>query len=97
MEADNDLKLKDDVLVMCKALKQAGKFVIITHRFVVIVSCPSLVELGKSEFWGVSADPEWVIESEIGLESVIHADSDQEVVHTVGSSPDTILTDLIHQ
>ena len=50
MEADNDLKLKDDVLVMCKALKQAGKFVIIPHRFVVIVSCPSLVELGKFEF-----------------------------------------------
>ena len=50
MEADNDLKLKDDVLVMCKALKQAGKFVIITHRFVVIVSCPTMVELGKSEF-----------------------------------------------
>ncbi|KAF3943895.1 hypothetical protein CMV_029587, partial [Castanea mollissima] len=62
VEADNDLKLKDEVLVMCKALKQA----------------------------------EWVIESEIGLESVIHADSDQDVVHIVGSSPDTILRQNQH-
>ncbi|KAF3968296.1 hypothetical protein CMV_007792 [Castanea mollissima] len=67
-----------------------------TSRFVLIVSCPSLVELGKPEFRGVSADPEWVIESEIGLESVIHADSDQEVVHIVGSSPDTILRQNQH-
>ncbi|KAM3684567.1 hypothetical protein ACJW31_11G053600 [Castanea mollissima] len=96
VEADNDLKLKDEVLVMCKALKQAGKFVIITQRFVLIVGCPSLVELGKPEFRGVSADPEWVIESEIGLESVIHADSDQDVVHIVGSSPDTILRQNQH-
>ena len=96
VEADNDLKLKDEVLVMCKALKQAGKFVIITERFVLIVSCPSLVELGKPEFRGISADPEWVIESEIGLESVIHADSDQEVVHIVGSSPDTTMRQNQH-
>ena len=55
VEADNDLKLKDEVLAMCRALKQAGKFVIITERFVLIVSCPSLVELGKPEFQGISA------------------------------------------
>ena len=91
VEADNGLKLKDEVLVMCKALKKAGKFVIITERFVLIVSCPSLVDLGKPEFRGIASDLEWVIESEIGLESVIHADSDQGVVHIVGSSPDTLL------
>ena len=96
MEADNDLKLKDEVLAMCRALKQACKFVIIAQRFVLIVSCPSLVELGKPEFRGISADPEWVIESKIGLESVIHADSNQEVVHMVGSSPDTTMRQNQH-
>lgn len=54
------------------------------------------MELGKPEFRGISADPEWVIESEIGLESVIQADSDQEVVHIVGSSPDIILRQNQH-
>jgi hypothetical protein len=96
VEADNGSKLKDEVLVMCKALKQAGKFVIITERFVLIVSCPGLVDLGKPEFQGIAADPEWMIESEIALESVIHVDSDQGVVHMVGSSPDTLLRQNQH-
>ncbi|KAE8077724.1 hypothetical protein FH972_016258 [Carpinus fangiana] len=96
VEADNGSKLKDEVLVMCKALKQAGKFVMITERFVLIVSCLGLVDLGKPEFQGIAADPKWIIESEIGLESVIHADTDQGVVHIVGSSPDTLLRQNQH-
>ncbi|XP_059429987.1 uncharacterized protein LOC132163636 isoform X3 [Corylus avellana] len=96
VEADNGSKLKDEVLVMCKALKQAGKFVMITERFVLIVSCLGLVDLGKPEFQGIAADPEWMIESEIGLESVIHADTDQGVVHIVGSSADTLLRQNQH-
>lgn len=91
VEADNDMNLKDEVLVVCKSLKQAGKFVIVTERFVLIVSCPSLLDLGKPEFQGIPADPEWVMESQIGLESIIHADTDGGVVHIVGSSPDTLL------
>ncbi|XP_034206662.1 uncharacterized protein LOC117620640 isoform X2 [Prunus dulcis] len=86
VEADDSFRLKDEILVMCKELRQAGKFVIITHRLVLIVSCSSLVDLGKPEFRGVPADLEWVIESEVRLESVIHADCDQGVVHIVGSS-----------
>lgn len=84
-----DMKLQDETLVMCKALNPGGKFVITTKRIVLVVSCSSLKDLGKPEFEGVPADPEWVIESEIGLESVIHADIDKEVVHIVGSSSDT--------
>ncbi|KAL5806155.1 hypothetical protein ACOSQ4_028888 [Xanthoceras sorbifolium] len=85
MEADDGLKFKDEVLVMSKALKQAGKFVIVTQRLILIVSCSSLVNLGKPEFRGVAVDPEWVIESEISLDSVIHADTNEALVHIVGS------------
>nr|XP_011467498.1 PREDICTED: uncharacterized protein LOC101298156 [Fragaria vesca subsp. vesca] len=91
VEADGNLRLKDEIFVTCKKLKEAGKFVIITGRLVLIVSCSSLVDLGKPEFRGVPSDLEWVIESEIHLESVIHADCDQGVVHIVGSSSNTPL------
>ncbi|KAK3210972.1 hypothetical protein Dsin_002284 [Dipteronia sinensis] len=85
MEAEDGLKFKDEVLVMSKSLKQAGKFVIVTQRLILIVSCSSLVDLGKQEFEGVAVDPEWVIESEISLDSVIHADTNEALVHIVGS------------
>ncbi|WCJ32878.1 hypothetical protein M5689_014275 [Euphorbia peplus] len=92
MDVDDDgLKLKDEVFVMCKSLKQAGKFVVITERLMLIVSCPNLVELGKPEFRGVPIDPEWLIESEIGLDSVIHVDTSDGVVHIVGSSSDGLV------
>ncbi|KAA8547313.1 hypothetical protein F0562_003823 [Nyssa sinensis] len=90
-EADDGLKLKNEMLVMCKALKQGGQFVVITERLLVIVSCACLVDLGKPEFPGIPADPEWVIEAKIGIESVIHADRSGVVVHIVGSSSDTSL------
>ncbi|KAJ7978125.1 Vacuolar protein sorting-associated protein [Quillaja saponaria] len=90
MEADDSLKLKEEALVFCKALKEAGKFVIITERLVLIVFCPGLVNWGKPEFPGIAADLEWIIESEIGLESMILVDNDKEVIHIVGSSPDTL-------
>ncbi|XP_062008854.1 uncharacterized protein LOC133725578 isoform X1 [Rosa rugosa] len=91
VEADDSLRLKDEIFVMCKKLKEAGKFVIITERLVLIVSCSSLVDLGKPEFRGVPSDLKWVIESEIHLESAMHADCDQGVVHIVGSSSNTPL------
>ena len=90
-DMDDELRLKEEVLITCKALKQGGKFSIITERLILIVSCSSLAELGKPEFRGVPAAPEWVIETEIVLESVIHADSDDAVIHIVGSSSETML------
>lgn len=96
MEADDGLKYKDETLVVCKALKEDGKFVVLTERFILIVFCPNLVKLGKPEFCGIPADLEWIIESEIGLESIIHADTNQGVVHIVGSKPDTLLRQLRH-
>ncbi|XAR69469.1 hypothetical protein NMG60_11001060 [Bertholletia excelsa] len=91
-EADYGLKGKDEILLMCKALKQGGKFVTLTERFVLIVSCSSLVDLGKPEFRGVPADPEWVVEAEIGMDSIIHADASSEgVVHIVGIMSDPLL------
>ncbi|XP_057987743.1 uncharacterized protein LOC110642362 isoform X2 [Hevea brasiliensis] len=97
MEADDGLKLKDEVFVMCKSLKQAGKFIVVTERLMLIVCSPSLVDLEKPEFRGVPIDPEWLVESEIGLDSVIHADTEEGVVHIVGSSSDARLRQNQHQ
>ncbi|KAI7990467.1 putative vacuolar protein sorting-associated protein 13C [Camellia lanceoleosa] len=96
-EADNGLKLKDEHLIMCKALKQGGKFVLITERLILIVDCVSLVNLGKPEFRGIPANPEWVIEADIGIDTVIHADTSEGVVHIVGSSSDPLLRQNQHQ
>lgn len=90
-EADDSISLKDEVLVICNALKEDGKFVIITERLVLVVNSKSLEKLGKPEFRGVPANLEWVIEMEIGMDSIIHADNDGEVVHIVGSRSDVLL------
>ncbi|KAL6541687.1 hypothetical protein OROGR_011173 [Orobanche gracilis] len=81
------MKLKEDeeTLVTCKALKQCGEYVLITWKLILIVSCSGLKELGKPDFEGVPADPKWVVQSEIGMDSVILADNDGPVVHIVGS------------
>ncbi|XP_061363844.1 uncharacterized protein LOC133307357 isoform X2 [Gastrolobium bilobum] len=96
MEADDGLKFKDEKLVACKSLKEAGKFVVLTERFVSIVFSPRLINLSKPEFCGIPADLEWTIEWEIGLENIIHADSGQGVVHIVGSIPDSLLRQNQH-
>eukprot|EP00268_Persea_americana_P023609 TRINITY_DN23168_c0_g2_i2.p1 TRINITY_DN23168_c0_g2~~TRINITY_DN23168_c0_g2_i2.p1 ORF type:complete len:2954 (+),score=526.87 TRINITY_DN23168_c0_g2_i2:1710-10571(+) len=88
LEADNS-RLKDEIFVMCKALKQAGKFIIITKRLMLIVKCSSLVGFGSPDFV-VVADPERIIEMEIGLEGVIHIDREVVVVNIVGSSAETL-------
>ncbi|OVA10906.1 Vacuolar protein sorting-associated protein 13 domain [Macleaya cordata] len=85
MDAD-DAKFKDELFVMCKALKEPGDFVIITERHVLVVRCSSLVTLGTPDFHGVAADPEWQIEVEMSLESVIHVDREEEVLNIVGGS-----------
>ncbi|KAL2321117.1 hypothetical protein Fmac_030086 [Flemingia macrophylla] len=96
VEADDGLKFKDEKLVACKALKEAGKFVVITERFVLVVFSASLISLGKPEFSGIPVDLEWTIEWEIGLENIIHADSSQGVVHIVGSRPESLLRQNQH-
>lgn len=89
--SDSDDTLKDETLVLSKSLKLGGKFVIITERLILIVTSVSLANLGKPDFKGVPADPDWVIEAEITLDSVIHVDVDEEVVHIVGSSSDVVV------
>ncbi|XP_073032093.1 intermembrane lipid transfer protein VPS13 isoform X2 [Primulina eburnea] len=79
---------EDETLVMCKSLKQCGKYALITEKLILVFSCSSLIDLGKPEFEGVPADPSWVMQSEIRLDSVILADNDREVVHIVGSDSD---------
>lgn len=81
-----DVEEEDQVLVTCKALKESGKFVVITQRLILVVRCSSLIDFDKPDFQGISANPEWVIESEIYLDSVIHCDADESTVHIVGSA-----------
>jgi hypothetical protein len=87
--AEKSTKLRDETLISCKALKGGGKFVIITERLVMVVSCSSLIDLGKPHFQGVPANPEWVIEAEMGMDSIIHATNYEDVVHIVGSNTDS--------
>ncbi|XP_027919445.1 uncharacterized protein LOC114177994 isoform X3 [Vigna unguiculata] len=96
VEGDDGLKFKDEKLVACKGLKEGGKFVVLTERFVLIVFSPSLINLGKPEFCGIPVDLEWIIEWEIGLENIIHADSSEGVVHIVGSRPESLLRQNQH-
>ncbi|KAI3958319.1 hypothetical protein MKW98_011007 [Papaver atlanticum] len=94
----DDAKLKDEQFVMCKALKQPGEFVIVTERHVFVVKCPSLESFGTPEFHGVAADPDWKIEVEMSLESVIHVDREDEVLNIVGgSNSETPLRQHMHK
>ncbi|KAH6809791.1 hypothetical protein C2S51_027574 [Perilla frutescens var. frutescens] len=86
---ETDVNLRDETLVICKALKQCGQYVLITGRLILVFSCPNLIDFSSPNFKGVPADPKWEIQSEIGLDSVILADNDGEVVHIVGSGSDT--------
>ncbi|KAI3467952.1 hypothetical protein Pfo_024615 [Paulownia fortunei] len=94
---ETDMKLRDETLVMCKALKLCGQYVLITGRLILVVSCSSLIDLGTPNFEGVPADPKWVIQSEIAMDSVILADNDGEVVHIVGSGSDTSFRQNLQQ
>ncbi|KAG8383676.1 hypothetical protein BUALT_Bualt04G0038600 [Buddleja alternifolia] len=94
---ENDMKLRDEMLVMCKSLKQCGQYALITRRLILVVSCSSLIELGRPTFEGVPANPKWNIKSEIGMDSVILADNDGDVVHIVGSGSDTLFRQNLQQ
>ncbi|KAG9455236.1 hypothetical protein H6P81_008140 [Aristolochia fimbriata] len=88
LEAEES-KFKDEIFVMCKALKLPGKFIVITERMFIIFSSSSLVGFGLPEFPGI-ADPDWVIEVVIGLEGVIHIDREEAVVNVVVKNPETL-------
>lgn len=96
-EAGDGLKFKDEALVMCRALKQAGKFVIVTERLILLVSCPSLGDYANPDFQGIEADSDWDIESEIFLDSVIHVDANDGILHVVGCGSEAFLRQNQHQ
>lgn len=95
--AETDTKLRDETLVMCKALERSGEYALITHRLILVVSCSDLVDLGKPDFRGVPVDLKWTMQSIIGLDGVILADSDGKVVHIVGSGSETLLRQILKQ
>ncbi|VFQ74897.1 unnamed protein product [Cuscuta campestris] len=92
-EADDcSSNLKDEALIICNSLKEEGKFAIITKKLLLVVSSKIFANLGKPELQGVPANLEWVIETEIGMDSIIHFDLDeQSVVHIVGSRPEILV------
>ncbi|CAL9110355.1 unnamed protein product [Musa acuminata var. zebrina] len=83
-------RLKEEIFVMCKPLTQAGRFITISKRLVLVASCSCLLGLGSPEFVGVPPDPDWVIETEMTLESVVHIDRTEETVNIVGSCAESI-------
>jgi len=85
LQADGS-RLRDEAFVMCTALKQSGKFIVISEKSVFSVWCSCLVDLGSPAFVGVAADPEWVIETEMSLESIVHVDRTDDAVNVVGSN-----------
>lgn len=85
LQADES-RLKDERFIMCKELKQEGKFIVITDRLFVVVWCAQLVGFRSPEFVGVATDPGWVIETEMNLESVVHIDREENTVNIVGSN-----------
>ncbi|KAL6005778.1 hypothetical protein ACLOJK_032032 [Asimina triloba] len=93
LEASN-AKYNDEIYIMCKALKEPGKFVLITEQIVMIFECSNLVGFGSPEFAGV-ADLKWVIEAQMGLEAVIHIDREEDVLNIVGSR--TEILSRLHQ
>ncbi|ONK64446.1 uncharacterized protein A4U43_C07F26050 [Asparagus officinalis] len=82
-------RLRDEIFVMCKTLRHPGNFIIITERLVFSVCCSCLVDLDSPEFVGVAADPEWVIETEMSLESIVHIDRTGDALNIVGSNAET--------
>lgn len=88
LHIDNS-RLRDETFVMCKGLRQAGKFIVITEKLALICWCPSLVTLGTPDFAGVPPDIQWTVETEMNLNSIVHIDRTEEVVNIVGSHAET--------
>ncbi|XP_047313414.1 uncharacterized protein LOC124916706 [Impatiens glandulifera] len=91
-ETEDSLVLKDETLVLCKPLKPEGKFTVFTEKRILVINCLSLANIGNSDFPGVPASLDWMIEAEILMDSIIHADSSKDVVHIVGSSSDPLVS-----
>ncbi|CAN6484627.1 unnamed protein product [Victoria cruziana] len=82
MEA-GDARFKDESLVTCKALKQAGKFVIVTQRFMLVVKYSSLTSVSSIH------SPVWVVELEIDLGGIVHIDTEEQTMNIVSTSSET--------
>jgi len=82
-------RLKEETFVMCKILKEPGKFLVLTEKLLLLVSSAYLVDLGSPQFAGVPPDPQWSIDTEMHLKSVVHLDRSLEVVNIVGSNGET--------
>ncbi|MQL85896.1 hypothetical protein Taro_018429 [Colocasia esculenta] len=88
LEADNS-RFKDEIFVKCRALKQDGKFIVMTETLVMVISCPGLVGLGKPGFIGI-ADLIWAIEMEMCVDSIMHVDRELAMVNTIGNRVETL-------
>ncbi|KAM3191147.1 hypothetical protein ACQJBY_068843 [Aegilops geniculata] len=82
-------RLKDETFVVCKILREPAKFLVLSEKLLLLVSSRYLVDLGSPQFAGVPPDPQWAIETEMNLKSIVHLDRAQEVVNIVGSNGET--------
>lgn len=80
--------LKDEVYVSCKALKKEGGFIVISKKLVIVFFSSSLIGFGSSNFAGVPANPTWVVEMQMSLESVVHVDRAGDDLNIVGNNAD---------
>lgn len=81
-------RLKEEVYVSCKALRKEGGFIVISEKLVLGISSSNLVGFGLSNFAGVPANPTWVVEMQMSLESVVHVDRADDVLNIVGNNAD---------
>lgn len=81
-------RLKNEVYVACRALRKEGSFIVISEKLVLIVSSPCLAGFGLTNFVGVPANPTWVVEMEMSLESVVHVDRGDKDLNIVGNNVD---------
>ncbi|KAG0481941.1 hypothetical protein HPP92_010025 [Vanilla planifolia] len=85
LQADG-AKYKDEIYVICKSLKQTGKFIVIREKHVFVVYCSCLIGLGLLDFAGMPANLTWVIEIGMKLESIVLVDRTDDSVNVVGSN-----------
>ncbi|KAG0501184.1 hypothetical protein HPP92_001256 [Vanilla planifolia] len=86
LQQADEAKYKDEIYVICKSLKMAGKFIVISEQHVLVVYCSCLVGLGLLDFAGVPANLTWVIEMEMKLESIVLVDRTDASVNIVVSN-----------
>ncbi|KAL4187276.1 hypothetical protein AMTRI_Chr09g38240 [Amborella trichopoda] len=90
LEADES-RLRNETFVTCKALKQAGGFVVVTERVLLTVKCATLAAMELGDHHVGVHDAEWTINLEMALERVIHIDVQGEVLNVLAYKQEWVM------